>query len=126
MLVTPAHAFVLRDDPGGNIGIYAARFGALARTGEPVAIAGECASACTLVLGLVPSAHVCLMPGARFAFHSAYYLLPGGREITSRAGTHFLWRAYPPRVRAWLAARGGLTARPLVMRGAESGLQNCY
>ena len=42
------------DDRGGQIGEYLAKYQALRVSGEKVEIDGTCASACTMLLGVVP------------------------------------------------------------------------
>jgi hypothetical protein len=65
-----ARSIELRDDLGGNIYSYEAKFRAIARAGDEVRIGGTCASACTFVLIYVPKKQVCLEPDTKFAFHS--------------------------------------------------------
>ena len=43
----------------------------LLTNGTDVVIDGKCLSACTMVLGLVPSKQICVTPRARFGFHAA-------------------------------------------------------
>jgi hypothetical protein len=129
-LAAPAPALVIRNDPGGILGLYADRVAALARSGEHVAVTGRCASACTLILAL-PAAQLCATSGARFGFHAAYQCQDGGTScpVAQRrgnfTGTAKLWSAYPPAVRAWLNAHGGLTRNLKFMSGAAAGLRRC-
>ena len=44
----------IAEDRGGQIGQYLQTFGAVRESGERVVIDGNCLSACTLVLGLIP------------------------------------------------------------------------
>ena len=53
---------LIADDTGGQIGPYLAKYRALRASGERVEIDGTCASACTMLLGIItgfplPSAH---------------------------------------------------------------------
>ena len=68
--VTSASATMrISEDRGGQIGQYLQAFASLRTTGEPVVVDGDCLSACTLVLGLVPRNQICATPRARFGFH---------------------------------------------------------
>ena len=46
---------IISDDIGGKMRDYTTRFRQVRDSGEPVVISGTCVSACTMVLGLVPS-----------------------------------------------------------------------
>lgn len=123
LLCAPASALTIRDDPGGYLDKHAYRFYAVVRRGEPIRVLGLCASACTLVLGLP---RVCVGPRAAFGFHGAFYADRRGRFVRgSASGNRFLWRHYPPRVRAWLTRHGGLTRKLKIMGGHETGLPRC-
>jgi hypothetical protein len=54
------------DDRGGPVGEYVQAFATVCSTGERVIIDGDCLSACTLVLGLVPSSQTCATRPLRF------------------------------------------------------------
>jgi hypothetical protein len=118
LVVSPAGALTIQHDQGGNLGVYADRYAALAARGERVRVDGVCNSACTLVLGYP---YACVTARARFGLHAARYL--GGP--VSHEGNAYLMATYPPATRAWLAARGGLSARMKYMPGAVSGLPRC-
>ena len=71
--VTSASAAVrIAEDRGGPIGQYLNAYATMRSTGERVIIDGNCLSACTLVLGLIPQDHICATPRARFGFHVAW------------------------------------------------------
>src|SRR5438270_14014124 len=56
--LAPALAVVrIGDDSGGQIGPYLAKYRALRASGERVEIDGVCASACTMLLGIIPRNH---------------------------------------------------------------------
>ena len=99
--MTPA--ITISQDHGGTAIVYYLGYRALAAMGYGARIVGECDSACTLVM-MLPN--VCAGPGAVMGFHA------GSSEFT-RA---LLWASYPPKLRAWLTARGGLTKRLVVAR----------
>src|SRR5262249_25491842 len=54
-----------RDDFGGVLKSYDAKYRAIAERGENVVIDGDCASACTIILGIVPRTNVCVTARAR-------------------------------------------------------------
>jgi hypothetical protein len=60
------------EDNGGQIGNYLAKFKALRASGEQVIIDGTCASACTMLLGMIPRQRICVTPRAVLAFHAAW------------------------------------------------------
>ncbi len=107
----------IAEDRGGQIGKYLQAFAAVRSTGERVVVDGNCLSACTLVLGVVPRSRFCATSRARFGFHAAWMPDEDGRPVTSRMGTHALWDVYPPSVRRWIHAHGGLTRRMIFMQG---------
>jgi len=78
-----------------QIGHYQKTFAMFRSSGERVVVDGNCLSACTLVLGLVPHAQLCATPRARFGFHSAWLPDNEGHPITSPTGTQALWDIYP-------------------------------
>src|ERR1700674_2326036 len=72
MPATAAAVVRIKDDHGGNIGEYWSRYTALRNSGDQVMIDGTCSSACTLVLGLVPSERICVTKNASLGFHAAW------------------------------------------------------
>src|SRR5512140_3987116 len=109
LTVTSASAAMrIAEDRGGQIGQYLQAFASVRSSGENVVIDGNCLSACTLVLGLIPKSRVCATSRARFGFHAAWMPDEDGRPVTSRMGTQALWEVYPPSVRRWINAHGGL------------------
>ena len=107
----------IAEDRGGQIGQYLQTFAAVRSSGERVVIDGNCLSACTLVLGLIPHDHICATPRARFGFHAAWMPDNNGRPVTSPMGTQALWNIYPPSVRHWISRHGGLSRRMIFMEG---------
>jgi hypothetical protein len=105
-------------DRGGQIGQYLQNFAAVRSSGERVVIDGNCLSACTMVLGLIPADHVCATPRARFGFHAAWMPDENGRPVTSPMGTQALWNIYPTPVRHWISRHGGLSRRMIFMEGS--------
>jgi hypothetical protein len=118
----------IADDRGGKIGTYLDKYHSLRTSGETVIIDGYCASACTIVLGMVPRDRICVTSRANFGFHAAYDLDANGREVTNSGATRTLYSMYPSLVRRWIAARGGLKPQLIFLRGEEltSMYRPCY
>jgi hypothetical protein len=108
----------ISEDRGGQIGQYLQTFGAVRESGERVVVDGNCLSACTLVLGLVPRERICATARARFGFHAAWMPDDNGRPVTSPMGTQALWNIYPASVRHWITRHGGLSRRMIYMQGS--------
>jgi len=127
--IAASHAAVrIVEDRGGRIGTYVDRFQDLRNSGEQVVIDGLCASACTIILGAVPSNRICVTSRARLGFHAAWDMGTNGRAVTNREATRMLYAMYPTPVRRWIARRGGLTRHMIFLRGAElaSLYRPCY
>jgi hypothetical protein len=106
------------DDGGGQIGDYLNKYHALRKKGERVVIDGTCASACTMLLGVIPRDRICVTPRAVLAFHSAWTPTSEGEQISS-AGNYYLWSNYPADVRKWIIQHGGLHAQIIYLSGPE-------
>jgi hypothetical protein len=118
--IAPAKAEMrIAEDRGGQIGRYLQAFAMLRSSGERVVVDGNCLSACTLVLGVVPRDRICATPRARFGFHAAWMPNEDGRPVTSRLGTQALWDVYPPSVRHWINKHGGLSRRMIFLEGSQ-------
>jgi hypothetical protein len=118
--VTSASATMrIAEDRGGQIGHYLQTFALVRSSGERVVIDGNCLSACTLVLGLVPRSRVCATPRARFGFHAAWMPDSEGRPVTSPMGTQALWNIYPLPVRHWINRHGGLSRKMIYLQGRD-------
>lgn len=118
--VSPASATMrISEDRGGQIGHYLQAFAMVRSSGERVVIDGNCLSACTLLLGLVPRNRMCATDRARLGFHAAWLPDADGRPVTSTMGTRALWNAYPNSVRSWIKRHGGLSRKMIYMEGAE-------
>ena len=105
------------DDQGGQVGKYLQAFAKVRSTGERVIVDGDCLSACTMVLGLVPPNQIGVTPRARFGFHAASMPNNDGRPVTSALATEALWGIYPASVRRWIIQHGGLTNQMIYMEG---------
>ena len=118
MGVASAFATVrISDDRGGQIGQYLETFALLRSSGERVIIDGNCLSACTLLLGIIPREQVCATPRARLGFHAAWMPDPDGRPVTSTLGTRALWSVYPSSIRRWITRHGGLSRHMIYLQG---------
>lgn len=107
------------DDRGGQIGQYLHAFAELRSSGERVIIDGNCLSACTLVLGMIPRNRMCATDRARLGFHAAWLPDSDGNPVTSNVGTEALWKIYPLSVRRWINRRGGLSRQMIYMEGRD-------
>jgi hypothetical protein len=118
--VSPASATMrITGDPGGLVIDYVARFEAARASGEPVIIDGACLSACTLAIGILPRGQVCATPNAVLGFHAAWQPTANGGRVTSPAATQAMFEVYPANVRKWIARRGGLSKRTILLKGHE-------
>jgi hypothetical protein len=101
------------------MGTYLQRFASIRDSGERVIIDGECLSACTLVLALVPRNRICLTPNATFGFHAAVaheeWRYPGA----SNAATNALLAMYPQMIRKLIASKGGLSDKMIFLSADE-------
>ncbi|HEY0301885.1 MAG TPA: hypothetical protein VGC36_11150 [Rhizomicrobium sp.] len=109
----------IAEDRGGQIGQYLRLFAVMRSSGENVVIDGNCLSACTLVLGLIPKSRICATPRARFGFHAAWMPDSDGRPVTSPMGTAALWHIYPSEVKRWINRHGGLSRKMIYMQGRD-------
>jgi hypothetical protein len=114
-----AAAIRISHDAGGQIGPYIEAFASLRSSGERVIIDGACLSACTMVLGIVPSDRICVTPRAKLGFHAAWLPNADGRPVTNPTGTKVLWDIYPSHVRSWLTRKGGLSRKMVFLSGRE-------
>ena len=110
---------LIAEDRGGQIGHYLQAFALLRSSGEHVVVDGNCLSACTLVLGLIPRSQICATSRARFGFHAAWMPDVDGRPVTSAMGTQALWNIYPGEVRRWINRHGGLSRKMIFMQGHD-------
>jgi hypothetical protein len=109
----------IADDMGGPLGEYLLVFAAIRDAGERVMIDGSCFSACTMVTALVPRDKICITERAMLGFHAGWFENKAGERVTSPTGTRVLYEMYPPVIRNWIARRGGLGPRTIVLEGRE-------
>jgi hypothetical protein len=114
-----AATVVIAHDEGGRIGTYIDRFKQIRASSDNVVIDGDCMSACTLVVGLIPRERLCFTERGRLGFHAAWK--PGflGMRVLNQEGTQTMWAIYPAGIRAWIARKGGLSDRVVYLEGAE-------
>jgi hypothetical protein len=117
---------VVRDDMGGLIGTYEAKYASWAQRGDHIIIDGDCASACTTLVGILSPGHVCVTPRARFGLHLGRYsmLKWQGRDVYVDASpdiqARFNEKYYnEPHMKKWLEAHGPLTTEPQWMTFEE-------
>ena len=107
-------------DPGGEVAAYLNRFRAIRASGQRIKIDGACLSACTLLTGIVPPDRVCVTQRAVLGFHAASYYDDVTRSLVpTRAGSRVVMRYYPPAIRRWINAHGGLTPHLITLRGRQ-------
>jgi hypothetical protein len=105
-------------DPGGEVSAYLHRFHEIRASGQRVVIDGPCLSACTLLTGIIPPDRVCVTRRAMLGFHAASYYDDATRSLVpTRAGSRLVMRLYPPAIRRWIDAHGGLTPHLIELRG---------
>jgi len=105
--------------PGGQVGPFIDLFDQVRASGERVVIDGPCLSACTLVLSVVPHDHICVTRRAVLGFHAARSVDRRGKIYAEPEASRLVLEAYPGPVQDWIARRGGLTSRLLLLRGRE-------
>ena len=119
-VILPAQAEVrILASPGGEVGPFIELFDQVRQTGERVVIDGPCLSACTLVLMTIPEERICVTRRAVLGFHAARSIDRRGRTYAEPEASRAVEAAYPAPVRKWIARRGGLTSRLLLLRGRE-------
>jgi hypothetical protein len=114
-----ANALTITNDQGGLIPMYVAKMQRAAAKGERVIIDGNCLSACTMTLGIIPPENVCATPRAVLGFHSAFTPTPWGQKRDYPPGTREMVSHYPPAIREWIKSHGGLHPRLIYLRAPE-------
>lgn len=107
----PDH-IIIHNDPGGYVVDYAQKLSEVRKSGRKVIIAGRCNSACTLFLAY---SGTCVRKGASLGFHAPH----GGVGRANHWAKVYMLKEYPPKVKAWLRARGGLTNRVRYLYGKD-------
>ena len=103
----------VRHDPGGLVEDYWRKYEDMIERGDRIVIDGWCASACTLALG-VPG--TCVTRRAVLVFHAAHSFF----EPNQPTLVDLFMQTYPPKLRKWIMARGGLKlGRGMKIKGKE-------
>jgi hypothetical protein len=118
-MTSASATMLISEDRGGQIGHYLQTFAMVRNTGERVVIDGNCLSACTILLGVIPRNRICATPRARLGFHAAWMPDANGRPVNSPLGTQALWNLYPPHVRRLIMRHGGLSRKMIYVQGRE-------
>lgn len=106
--------------PGGEATSFLRYFEMLRESGQRVVIDGPCFSACTLVVDVVPRSRICVTRRAVLGFHAARLVDESNGDVfPAPEATRIVEQAYPVPIRQWIARHGGLTSRPLFLRGRE-------
>jgi hypothetical protein len=105
--------------PGGEVGSHLRLFTAVRQSGQRVIIDGPCLSACTLVLSTIPQDRICVTERAVLGFHAARWVDQQGRQYAAPEETRLVTATYPAGVRAWIKRNGGLTQKPIFLRGRQ-------
>lgn len=111
-------AVLIKNDGGGDIIPYVAKYLDLQLRGEQVVFDGDCLSACTLALGLLAKDRRCFTKQARLGFHEAYTEY-GSTRLRNPLGTEIFWLVYPMEIRRWISEHGGLTSKVIYLEGKE-------
>jgi hypothetical protein len=117
-IATDASAeYVIKNDLGGSLKFYWAKFAAIRDSGENVVIDGECVSACTLVLSVIPRDRICVTKKASLAFHADRH---EGTMTIYEDATQRLFKSYPDDIQKWVIAKKALESiKETALRGAE-------
>jgi hypothetical protein len=107
----------IRSSAGGEVAEYLTLFSLMRASGERVVIDGPCFSACTLVLSTIPRERICVTRRAVLGFHAARWVDQYGSEYPASDETQMIAATYPAPIRAWIARKGGLSSRPIFLRG---------
>jgi hypothetical protein len=100
---------VLQNERGGEIFGHTVRFQSLGASSNQIEVRGTCPSACTLVVSYVPREQLCFAEDAYLSFHQARSSID---HEPAPAATKAMFDSYPPDIRGWLAAKGGLEKLP--------------
>jgi hypothetical protein len=117
MGISSAAAERIVNDSGGRIEEYVAKFTRARDAGERITVDGPCLSACTLLLALLPRERICVTPNASFGFHAAWSPDVAGGVAGDSKATELMWKMYPPAIRNWIRAHGGLGEKMIYLRG---------
>lgn len=116
---------ITRSDGGGRIdALHQQYYSEWAGGRNRHVIDGYCGSACTLKLSFP---NTCVTPRAKFMFHHGFLPL-GFWELYSPWGSEYMMSYYPPKIKAWINAQGGLQYRKMWLSSADAvklGVKAC-
>lgn len=101
-------AVTMYNNPGGYVSEFMFMRDYYMQSGTAIRISGTCMSACTMYL---KSPLFCVYPGAELWFHAPTPNSDEARQL--------LLDSYPPRIRQWIAAQGGLTPAWIILKGDD-------
>lgn len=105
-----AATVVIQEDNGGAIVKYVKKYSDIRDSGEKIIVDGECHSACTLFLGIVPKEQYCITDRALLGFHTASLRrkMPDGKVQVSYASefSALMFYSYPGEIRKMLKNLG--------------------
>lgn len=109
----------IADDRGGQISEYLRIAHEWKRANKRVIIDGNCESACTVILGVLPRGRICVTARARLGFHAAWR--PGffGQPVVNWEASQVLFDLYPRDMQDWIGRKGGLSVTLTYLEGAE-------
>lgn len=122
-VLSPALAkTVITNDPGGSVVEYISKYSDMRDANEHIVIDGKCISACTLMLGILPSQNICVTSRASFGFHSASYRTTDEKTKEyhfeyAPEMTRLMFGIYPGKVRNLIRGLGwdGQSAHPAII-----------
>ena len=106
----PAEPVVMTFGAGGRIVEHRMTFEGYFRSGTKVELRGPCYSACTLLLGYLEKANLCIAPGAFMACHAVRVEKLKDYKV---GATRAMYETFPPEVRRWIDDNGGWHNLPL-------------
>jgi hypothetical protein len=106
----PIDKVVMTWGAGGRIVEHRLTFESYFRAGTKVELRGPCYSACTLLLGYLEKANLCIARGAFMAFHAAR-----GEKYKNYLPneTRAMYETFPPEIRRWIEKQGGWENLPI-------------
>lgn len=117
----PSGVLVVSDiDPGGMAHTYDMWWHRVADSGVLVVIDGDCVSACTFFMGIVPPSRVCVTDRATFGLHMASTRGENGQPEPNQQFTDYMIRRYYPQVvKDWIATHQPFTLEVQYMKASE-------
>lgn len=101
---------VMKWGAGGRVVDHRLTFEEYFKAGTKVELRGPCYSACTLILGYLERANLCIAPGAFMAFHAVR-----GEKYKQYMPdqTRAMYETWPPEIRRWIERNGGWEKLPI-------------